>query len=361
MKFYRLINIILISAWVLLHLGHFVLNIANWKDKTRRYNSPINQLKPIDPPISKDLSYNQYKELEVQQRIARSLKNGEPGAATPYHIGIVGIGASVMLCDTCTIKGPIEFMPNEPKYYFLSLRGWKLKSTTSAVPTLDSVIFHVEKGQAYTRKIVVSSETYEGEKTYTAEVKDIPVKFRYSHKLQMLKIPVSKHTTDILKPIIRILPVILALYILFLSLILIQLLINLVGGSSFGINIWLKSIIFLLLSPFFVLYIVVKIFRLVWGDSGKIKWNADDYVFTDYNIFRLQLLAYSLTCIPILLLSLNLLLRLIFNSYFTEDVVINAKVLQPWSIAMDIGIILLLILHVFKYGKALKDEQDLTV
>lgn len=54
-------------------------------------------------------------------------------------------------------------------------------------------------------------------------------------------------------------------------------------------------------------------------------------------------------------------MRFIFNSYFTEDVVINAKVLQPWSLAIDVGFILLLILHIFKQGRALKDEQDLTV
>lgn len=361
MKSYRTLNIILISAWLLLHIGNFLLNTSNRKSKTRLYHSPINQLKPIDPPISGELSYNRYKELKTQQNIVRTLKNGGNSQVSSNLLGIVGTGQGVILCKTCTIKGPIKFLPNGPKYHYISLRGWKLKSTTATEPVGDSVIYHVEKGQSYLRKIVVSTETYEGEKSTTAEVKDIPVKFRYSHESKMLKIPVSKSTTDILKPIFLSVPIILTLYGLFLTLLLIQLLINLVGGSSFGINIWVKSIIFLLILPFFILYIIVKILRLTWSTNTNINWSADDYVFTDYNIFRLELIAYSVTCISIFFLSLNLALRLIFSSYFTEDVVINAQALQPWSIAMDIGFVLLLILHVFRYGKALKDEQDLTV
>lgn len=361
MKSYRTPNIILISAWLLLHIGSIIISVSNWKDRTRMYNLPINKLKPIDPPISTDLPYKKYKEIEVQQKIIRSIKNGNDGNRTSSLLGLIGTGSADLLCKTCTIKGPIEFMPKMPRYYYVALRGWKLKSTTSLEPTRDSMIYYVEKGQPYLRKIVVSSENYEGEKTYTAEVKDVRVKFRYSHKAQMLKIPVSKQTANTLKYVFTIVTIVIVLYGLFNALLLIQLLINLVGGSSFALNIWWKSIIFLLIPPFFILYIVIKILRLVWGDNNGAKWSADEFVFTDYNIFRLRILAYSLTCIPILFLSLNLLMRLIFNSYFTEDVVINAKVLQPWSLAMDVGFILLLILHIFKQGRALKDEQDLTV
>lgn len=361
MKLYRTLNIILISAWLLLHIGNIVINVSNWKAKTILHHSPTNNLKPIDPPISTDLPYKKYKEIEVQQRIMRSIKNGNDGNRTSNLFGLIGTGSGDLLCKTCTIKGPIDFMPKLPRYYYIALRGWKLKSTTSQVPTRDSVIFHVEQGQAYTRKIVASSETYGGEKTYTAEVKDVPVKFRYSHKSQMIKIPVSKQTTDILKFVFSIVSIVIVLFGIYNVLLLIQLLINLVGGSSFALNIWLKSLFFLLFFPLFILYIVIKILRLAWGDNNGAKWSADEFVFTDYNIFRLRILAYSLTCIPIFFLSLNLLMHLIFNSYFTEDVVINAKTLQPWSLAMDAGFILLLILHIFKQGRALKDEQDLTV
>lgn len=361
MKSYRTLNIILISAWLLLHIGNIIINVSNWKNKTRIYNSPLNQLKPIDPPISPDLPYNKYKEVEVQQRIVRSLKNGNDGNRTSSLLGLIGTGSGDLLCKTCTIKGPIEFIPKLPRYYYIALRGWKLKSTTSQQPTRDSVIYYVEKGQSYLRKIVVSSETYDGEKTTTAEVKDVPVKFRYSHKSQMLKIPVSKQTADTLKYVFIIVTIVIVLFGLFNALLLIQLLINLVGGSSFALNIWWKSLFFFISFPLFILYIVIKILRLVWSDNNNIKWSADEFVFTDYNIFRLRILAYSLTGIPIFFLSLNLLMHLIFNSYFTEDVVINAKVLQPWSVTMDVGFILLLILHIFKQGRALKDEQDLTV
>ncbi len=360
MKSYRTLNIILISTWLLLHIGNIVLNVSNWRDRTRMYNLPINKLKPIDPPISTDLPYKKYKEIEVQQRIVRSLKNGNDGDRISDLVGILGTGSGDFLCKTCTIKGPIDFMPKLQQYYYLALRGWKLKSTKSSEPTRDSVLYYVEKAQPYLRKIVVSSETYDGRKTYTAEVKDVPVKFRYSHKAEMLKIPISKQTAYTLKYVFIASTTVIVLFGFYNALLLIQLLINLVGGSSFALNIWWKSIIFLLFFPFFILYIVIKILRLVWSDNN-VNWSADEFVFTDYNIFRLRILAYSLTCIPIFFLSLNLLMRLIFNDYFTEDVVINAKVLQPWSLAMDVGFILLLILHIFKQGRALKDEQDLTV
>lgn len=251
MKSYRTLNIILISAWLLLHIGNIIINVSNWKSRTRMYNFPTNQLKPIDPPISTDLPYKKYKEIEVQQRIMRSIKNGNDGDRISDLFGLIGTGSGDLLCKTCTIKGPIEFIPKLPHYYYLSLHGWKLKSTKSLEPTRDSVIYYVKNAQPYLRKIVVSSETYDSKKTYTAEIKDVPVKFRYSHKAQMLKIPISKQTAYTLKCVFIVLTTGIVLFGLFNALLLIQLLINLVGGSSFALNIWWKSLFFLIFFPFF--------------------------------------------------------------------------------------------------------------
>jgi hypothetical protein len=151
------------------------------------------------------------------------------------------------------------------------------------------------------------------------------------------------------------------LYACFNALILIQLIISLLGGSAFGINIWLKSLMAFVWFPFFIIWIILRLIKLLRGDSNTPIWNADEFAFTTYNIIRLRILAYSITGVALFFILLNLLMCLIFNSYFIDDVVLNTAHLYPFWIAMHIGVIFFLILHVFMQGKALKDEQDLTV
>lgn len=367
MKSYRTLNIILISTCLLMDLCIYVVYRNSdtrhgglFTSNSGLYNAAINNLNPIDSAISTNLSYNQYNDLKHKQHYNRVLKNGDFSRPIRNLIGVVGVGVGETECDTCTIKGPNDFRP-ETKYHYISLRGWKLKSTTSTEPELDSVIFHVENGQSYIRKNVVSTKIIDGDKLYNVEAKDIPIKFKYSHKSQMLKIPVSKQTTETLKPIFTTFNIALVLHAFFNVLIFIQLIMSLLGGSSFAMNIWLKSLLALAWFPFFIIWIILRLIKLSRGDGNTPVWNADEFAFTTYNIIRLRILAYSITGVSLFFLLLNLLMRLIFNSYFTNDVVLNTAHLYPFWIAMHVGIIFFLILHVFMQGKALKDEQDLTV
>lgn len=364
MKSYRTLNIILISICLLIDFYVYMSYRYNKSHTILPYSSladtQINMLAPIDTTtISPDLPYSKFKELKMQQQIARSYTNGENSTLSANFFDIVAVGTSEILCKTCTIKGPIEYIPNTSVYYHIALRGWKLKSTRSPVPKSDSVIFYVQKGQAYIRKNVVETDTTNGIKTRQLVVKDVPVKFKYSHKLQMLKIPVSKQTKNTVTYIIKYSMIALALYSFFISLIFVQLIINLLGGSSFAMNTWWKAWFALAVLPLFIIWMMLRLIKILWGN--KPTWNADDYAFTDYNIFRLRVLAYSFTCIPLLFVLLTPIMRLIFSSYFTEDVVLNTTFLYPWWITMHVGILLILILQAFMQGKALKDEQDLTV
>ncbi len=371
MKSYRTLNIILICICVVMDFGAYLVTRHNSTINSHNltyklpynslgiYDAQINKLKPIDTPLSVNIPHDQYLELKSEQKRLRSLKNGDYNRTIRNLIGVVGVGRAQILCDTCH-NGTSTF-PLEKKYYYIALPGWKLRSTTSPVPALDSVIFHVKKFQAYIRKNVIKTKKIDGSDIYSVEVKDIPVKFKYSHKSQMLKIPVSQKTTTILKYIFTSLNILLVLFALFNVLIVIQLIINLLGGSTFSMNIWLKSLLAFIFLPLFVIWIILRLIKLSLGNSNTPIWNADEFVFTTYNIVRLRILAYSITGVSLFFLLLNLAMPFIFNGYFTEDTILNTAHLYPFWITMHVGVVCFLVLHVCMQGKALKDEQDLTV
>ncbi len=219
-------------------------------------------------------------------------------------------------CDTCTINYDENFIPGK-KVYNISLQGWKLKSTSQLFPGLDSVIFHVENGQSFIRKGILSPPiaNKDGSTGYQVHIKDIPVKFRYSHKSRWLRIPVSETTASILTPIFITLQVIFFIAWLYLISLFVRFVIDLTKGLT----------------------------------------------FTEKNIKRLKIIAYCLVGYPALIIVLNLLIRLIFNSYFTSDVVFNTDKLYRWWLIIHGGFIFLLLLNAFIKGKALQDEQELTV
>jgi hypothetical protein len=83
--------------------------------------------------------------------------------------------------------------------------------------------------------------------------------------------------------------------------------------------------------------------------------------FTENNIWRLKLIAISLILYPIVGFVVNWLLRLIFYSYFTPDVVMNWNVWSGWWKPIGMGLTFFLLYRAFSQGKTLKEEQDLTV
>lgn len=358
----RIINIFLISACLLIDIGYFIYKssvgyfLISITKNHPTVSTWINELNPIDPPISPDLPHNKFEELKQKQRQTRLIKNGEYSIGSWSFFNIVGTGGD-KICDSC------DFTENPPtkKYFYMSLLGWKLRSTTAEAQSPDSVVFHVENGQPYIRKVFIGRKA----NNYQEERKDIPVKFMYSHKSQLLKIPVSKSSKDSLTIIMQIATALFILIGLYAALMFAKLIISLRDGSDFNNqNTFWFGLLIVFMFPLFLVFSLFNLLRREISNDysvSSISRNTKRLVFTDQNIFRLQVLAYTLTGFPIFLFLLTLLMRLIFSSYFTEDVVLNTARLYPWWITMHVGIIFFLLLNTFKQGKALKDEQDLTV
>jgi len=282
--------------------------------------SYINNLPDVDPPISTDLPYNQYQQLKNRLSIVRQLRNGEFIGAGGAQIGeVVGTGGGI-LCDTCTINHNLKSFLDFQKYpiqYYIHLYGWKLNTATDDPWNPNPVMFYVEHQQSYVRKRIVEKSITEksGDKQHLLRQVDVPVKFRYDTGQNFIMIPVSKSGWYIGNTIIVCVLVLLAAYILYL------------------ISAFLKLIV----------------------DVSK------GLAFTVKNVFRLKIIGFSLLGFPVIAFLLNLLMKPIFYSYFTDDVVLNNKIWSNDWIIIVVGIIFLLLFKAFRQGKELKDEQDLTV
>jgi hypothetical protein len=366
MKSYRTLNIILISICLLIDIGYFISEYPlKYYTSTQypHYSSweVENKLKQIDPVISTDLPHNQYQKLKQEQQLQRLMKNGDLANRSWSFFNVIGSGV-YHTCDTCTIAN----LPPTGQSY-ISLPGWKLKSTTADEPMEDSVIFHVQNGQAYLRKSEIISNN--NKNTINKKViKDVPVKFMYSHESQLLKIPVSEGLMNTATIIMQIITALFLLISLYGVLLFTKLIINLRDGSEFtyrnGIWYGFLGLLMVFIFPLFLVFALFSLLRRILlnnNPKNNSLQKSERLLFTKQNIFRLQVLAYILTGVPIFLFLVNLLLRLIFADYFTEDVVLNTKHLSQLWISMHVGIIFFLILDAFMQGKALKDEQDLTV
>jgi hypothetical protein len=282
-----------------------------------------NHLPAIDPEVPDSLPYFEYLKLKEKINRTRQLRNGEfYGLGGFQWDGLISMGGG-RLCDTCTINHDMlcdtctKWDIPGIKQYYIKLAGWKLNRSTFVQYSSDSVKFYVEHKQSYVRKAIVDKVSLKknGTKDYLVHEADVPVKFRYDSQENCIMIPISKTVRDILNPVMLVIGILITLYYFYL----IAAFLNFIIDVSKGLS------------------------------------------FTKKNIHRLRLIAFSLLGFPVLAFLLNLLLPVIFHSYFTEDVVFN---IQGWKndwIMMGIGIVFLLLFKAFRQGKILKEEQDLTV
>jgi len=239
------------------------------------------------------------------------------GGAQMVFIGTTGgLSCDTCNCDTCISKWIT--MGNDTnathKKYYIKLPFWKINNTTSAYWYVDSVKFHQEKNQGYIRKISMEPQT-KNDKFHKGHLVDIPVKFMYDEKNQNLLIPISK-------PVKK------------------------------GLEIFLVVGTIALFTYFGYL---VTCFLSFIIDLSK------GLAFTDKNIARLKLIAITLILYPFVLFLLNLLMKIVFYSYFTADVIMNKSVWQNSLEPIGIGLVFFLLYRAFAQGKSLKDEHDLTV
>jgi hypothetical protein len=285
------------------------------------YNDSAN-LKPFDMVISDSVSFRKYRTMMDSINTIRDLKNGDYwGVNSIYFPSVLGTGGSIE-CDTCSLKwfkDTYSWHKHDEilkSIYYIKLLSWKLndKSGPDWEWTRDSVQFYVEHNQPYIRKFVNNSLMQNHQRKLYHMV-DIPVKFRFSIKEHCVMIPVSKTTKHIMDIVLGILD-------------------------------------FLFFGWFFILI----------GDFiGFMMDISKGLAFTNKNLRTLKRITFTLFAIPIVELLFNLLLRLIFNSYLTSDVVLNIDTLDGYWKFLTIGIIFLMIYRAFRQGKKLKDDQALTI
>lgn len=285
-----------------------------------------NTLKPIDENIPDTIPFNEYQKRKDSINTIRDAKNGDgyfEGSAANFP-GWASTWCSLS-CDTCSLRWINKTLGEgiTNKQYYIILNGWTLKLKNRVFTQRDtafshfwegpdSVEFYVKGKQAYVRKVIKMNPDSKINSDYY--LIDIPVKFRFHNSDKKLMIPVSKTVKQTL------------------------------------------DIIFVAFDIFLAVYIItlfIRFFEFVW-DLSKGK------AFTDKNVNRLKTISLSLMLYPILLFLLNLLTRLIFNGYFTADVVLSDVYIVLWKTIL-VGFVFYVLYRAFKAGKALQDEHDLTV
>ncbi len=279
------------------------------------YNDSAN-LKPFDRIVSDSVSYRKYNKMTDSIKTIRDIKNGDYFATSSQFLLVLGTGSSIE-CDTCSLKWLHKNDKPLNELYYILLPSWKLniKSEQDGDWTRDSVQFYVEHNQAYVRKFITYLPSLRGNDRQSYHMVDIPVKFRYNTRSQCVMIPVSKSIKQILDVVLIVLAILFFGYILILI------------GDFIGLLM----------------------------DLGK------GLAFIDKNIRTLKRIAFMLIAIPIVELLFNLLLRLIFMSNFTSDVVLKIDTLDGYWKVIAFGVIFLMIYRAFRQGKKLKDDQEFTV
>jgi len=320
-----LINVIVIGFVLFMAFFYYIVNyivtndvpfgLNSFNSKGNIYNRWNNQLPAINPDISTDLPHSQYLKLKEKARLSRQFKNGTFLGMSGARLSFIGTNGGY-LCDTCTmLTGDFSYIPGSKQFYIM-LPGWRLKDGYRDQYNLDSVNFFVEHNQSYVRKTVIDTIIKKKDGlNYQLHLADFPVKFRYNKEENALLIPVSESVKNRLTYICLACAIAVVLYFLYLIASFLKFIADLSKGLS----------------------------------------------FTDVNIRRLRLIAISLLCYPLLTIVLNLLVRFIFHSYFTDDVLFNFDIINNWWNIMGAGIVFLLLFKAFRQGKILKDEQDLTV
>jgi len=255
----------------------------------------------IDQQVPDSVGYQKYNQMRDSMGIAREIKNGEyQNGTSVYCMNVLGV-TSAIYCDSCANKIPEEedFIKQHEKYY-LVLMGWGLHYDDAEGQATNKLVdFYVKNGQSYIKQNDAS----------------IPVKFVFSHDQNAIMVPVSKTTEQTVFVIISALSIIFAVFVVFLFLCFLKFLLEISKGK----------------------------------------------VFTDTNIVILLWLAIGSAALPVFILLGNLLTRLIFNAYFTQDVILNRFVWEDAWKPLGLALIFFVIYRAFSIGKTLTEEQELTI
>lgn len=252
-------------------------------------------------PVPDTLTFKRYTRITDSIKMTELLRDGDLGIWSRWGIDGVIAASRGQGCDSCFGGHLFNYIdvPGMHELYYFELPGWTLNNDIEYHDSYQLSMFYVKNDTGYVR----------GYK------KDLPVKFRYSHKTQHILIPVDHARWS-------------KLNVLF-------------------------SVIFFISWAWRAFLVVIFFLFLVNISKGRI--------FIKSNLFTLSLIALTLLILPVLKIIATYLMPLIFKDYFTAQIVANTDVFEGlWKI-MAGGIVTLFILKAFIIGKQLTEEQELTI
>ncbi len=304
---YQKIGAIIAVSVILFVFGKNSYNFSPYDGGYSLSNS--DELPPIDPIIADTIAHNKYIFKKDSISRIRKMRNGNSGGG----VYLLNIGLSEMYrCDTCVDLHSF-YDSHAQKEYMFSLTNWKLDTGSFDRP----VRYFVKDGQSYLRKTIEKERTSKKKSNYTAVFeKDVPLPFRIDMQKKNIMIPISKATYQVL------------------------------------------SVIFTGLLALLVIYFVLFIFR---GFVQFLVEISKGDPFSDKNIKLLRFLMLNAFFVPFGAFVLNLIFALIFNKYFTGDFKLASdswdNLVRPCFLYLTFSALY----NAFKKGKALKEENDLTV
>lgn len=269
-----------------------------------------NTLKPIDEEIPTSLPYFKYNRLKDSIDHVRSLKNGEQRMAVFSPFGGVLSIQFAMNKDIVHKSHFDQFSIDAPKSYFYIMKGWKMESNENS--TWGDNTYYVDNGIPYIRKYILKST--KGTHSYW-ELKEIRLNYFCDRDDKTILIPISKSIYNFSK-------------------------------------VALLVIMFIFVSAYLVCASMA--FKILHNISkGK--------VFIEGNIRMLRQASYITILTPLLCVLIVLSQRLIFYSYFDDNIVMDMELYKFNAKLLLYGLAVSVLYSVFKRGFNIQQENDLVV
>lgn len=269
-----------------------------------------NTLKPIDEEIPTSLPYFKYNRLKDSIDHVRSLKNGEQRMAAFSPFGGAMSMKFAMNKDIVQKSlfdlGSIKCIDS----YFYIMKGWKMKSNENS--TWGDNTYYVENAVPYLRKHILKST--KGTHSYW-ELKEIRLNYFCDRDDKTILIPISKSIYNFSK-------------------------------------VALLVIMFIFVSAYLVCASMA--FKILHNISkGK--------VFIEGNIRMLRQASYITILTPLLCILIVLSQRLIFYSYFDDNIIMDMEIFKSNGQLLLYGLAVSVLYSVFKRGFNIQQENDLVV
>ena len=308
-----IVSFIVVSfIFVYLFIGFFSMTKGNKISKncsvsTASYNDTLT---PVDENISTSLPYEKYKKLKDSINTVRYYKNGANCNAVSSPFGGVMSLQFARNKDVVHKRVFDTSLNGTATSYFYVIKGWKIKKDENSL--LGDKTYYVENGVPYLRKYILQSTKGTHSNWDMTEYK---LNYYCYKDDKTILIPISNNAYNFAK---------------FTSII----------------------IMFIFVTVYFVCALMV--FKILYNISkGK--------VFIEGNIKMFRQASFITILTPLLFILITLSQRIIFHSYFDDNIVIDMEVFKSNVQLLLYGLAVLVLYSVFKRGFNIQQENDLVV